>query len=171
MNKLLDADFSQVVKNAPLVAIDLLISNGNEILLGWRNNEPAKSTWFFPGGRIRKDESIAAAYKRIVQTELNLTVAVPVPAFVGVTEAIYDAAFDGSATRTHYVTLNYQLRLLELPTPDGQHLHFKWFRLEDALVTPEVHANVKRVLAQAHSAIFNPCGYTFPLLCPSIDTN
>jgi colanic acid biosynthesis protein WcaH len=40
--------------------------------MGWRENEPAKRTWFVPGGRIRKDEKIADAFERIIRTETGL---------------------------------------------------------------------------------------------------
>ena len=49
--------YIEVVKNTPLVSIDLIIEDteGN-ILLGYRLNSPAKHTWFVPGGVIRKNE-------------------------------------------------------------------------------------------------------------------
>jgi colanic acid biosynthesis protein WcaH len=61
-----------MVKNMPLIAIDLLVENEKgEYLLGWRSNPPAQSCWFVPGGRIRKNESLASAFIRITQTELG----------------------------------------------------------------------------------------------------
>ncbi len=46
---LLSSDFRNVVKNTPLVSIDLVIADPSEaILMGWRENEPAKGTWFVP---------------------------------------------------------------------------------------------------------------------------
>jgi colanic acid biosynthesis protein WcaH len=37
-------DLIEVIKKTPLVAIDLIIKNNlNEVLLGLRNNEPAKN--------------------------------------------------------------------------------------------------------------------------------
>ncbi|WP_082016616.1 NUDIX domain-containing protein [Cupriavidus sp. IDO] len=38
-----------------------------------RRNPPAQDSWFVPGGRIRKDEPIAAALRRLLQEELGLT--------------------------------------------------------------------------------------------------
>jgi hypothetical protein len=41
---------------APLVSIDLIIrDNADRVLLGLRNNEPAKGYFFVPGGIILKD--------------------------------------------------------------------------------------------------------------------
>ena len=35
----------------------IIINRKKEVLLGKRTNEPAKNTWFVPGGCIRKNES------------------------------------------------------------------------------------------------------------------
>jgi colanic acid biosynthesis protein WcaH len=40
--------------------------------MGWRGNDPARGTWFVPGGRIRKNEKIADAFERIIRTETGL---------------------------------------------------------------------------------------------------
>ena len=70
MKMLSKEDFISIVKNTPLVSIDLVIENKEgEILLGWRNNQPAKGYWFVPGGRIRKDENFRKAFNRILKTE------------------------------------------------------------------------------------------------------
>ena len=46
-------EFAQVVRNAPLVAIDLIIRDPEQrVLVGLRMNEPAKGKWFVPGGTI-----------------------------------------------------------------------------------------------------------------------
>ena len=36
-----------------MITIDLCITNNEKILLGKRNNPPAKNFYFVPGGRIR----------------------------------------------------------------------------------------------------------------------
>ena len=62
--KLNHDDFVEVVKKTPLVSIDLIVENDrNEVLLGFRKNEPAKNYWFVPGGRILKNERIAEAFE------------------------------------------------------------------------------------------------------------
>ena len=65
----LDKDtFSTVIENAPLISIDLVVKNSEDkILLGQRVNKPAKNSWFVPGGRIYKDESIEQAFQRITK--------------------------------------------------------------------------------------------------------
>ena len=57
------SDLNTVIRLAPLVAIDLIIRDPQDrILLGLRNNEPAKGYFFVPGGIILKDEPLAEAF-------------------------------------------------------------------------------------------------------------
>ena len=58
-----DKEFREIIKNAPLVSIDLIVKNREgKILLGLRINKPAQNTWFVPGGRIRKDETLDSVF-------------------------------------------------------------------------------------------------------------
>jgi colanic acid biosynthesis protein WcaH len=67
-----DADFHTLVRLAPLISIDFIIRNPRwEILLGLRNNAPAKGSYFVPGGIILKNERLADAFKRILKRETN----------------------------------------------------------------------------------------------------
>ncbi|WP_370701703.1 NUDIX domain-containing protein [Thauera phenylacetica] len=45
---------------------------GPELLLGLRNNSPAKGWWFTPGGRIRKNEPLYDAQCRVAKDEIGL---------------------------------------------------------------------------------------------------
>jgi colanic acid biosynthesis protein WcaH len=65
--------FATVVASAPLVSIDLLVADGRgRLLVGRRVNEPARGTWFVPGGRIAKqDGDLSTALSAIVAEELG----------------------------------------------------------------------------------------------------
>ena len=66
-------DFHSVVRLAPLVSIDFIIRNARgEVLLGLRNNEPAKGFYCVPGGIILKQERLHEAFARILK-RANLT--------------------------------------------------------------------------------------------------
>lgn len=66
-------DFMTVVRLTPLISIDLIVTDGNRrVLVGHRRNRPAQGTWFVPGGRVDKDESLDAAFKRVVSNELGV---------------------------------------------------------------------------------------------------
>ena len=65
-------DLAAVVAKAPLVSLDLIIENSSgKILVGMRNNEPARGFFFIPGGRILKNERVADAFERIVGAALR----------------------------------------------------------------------------------------------------
>ena len=42
--------------------------------MGFRNNSPAKGTFFVPGGRVFKHESMGAAVERVMKDEVNVEV-------------------------------------------------------------------------------------------------
>ncbi len=106
-------EFSNVIKNTPLVAIDLCIVKGNELLLGKRINAPAKNFFFVPGGRILKSEPKEIALKRILKNELGLTFKDKKEnclKSLGCYEHFYDDNFfDNKTFGTHYVVLAYCL--------------------------------------------------------------
>jgi colanic acid biosynthesis protein WcaH len=87
-------DFIEVVKKTPLVSIDLIIKNNlDQVLLGLRNNEPAKGFWFVPGGRILKNELIAEAFERITEEELGISLAYRDSIFFGSIRAFIQREF------------------------------------------------------------------------------
>lgn len=146
---MLDAKtFQTIVELTPLVSVDLVIIRGGcEVLLGLRNNRPAQAYWFVPGGRIAKDERMAAALERVAQKELGLGAAlaagdIPIRA-MGAFEHFYDDCFAGDmGVSTHYVTLGYHLAAapsFALPRADDQHAALRWWPIAEALASPEVH--------------------------------
>jgi colanic acid biosynthesis protein WcaH len=86
------SDFHSVVWLAPLVSIDLIIRNARGyVLLGLRNNEPAKGLFFVPGGIIRKQERLHEAFARILKRETNYDAPLEDARLLGVYEYFYDA--------------------------------------------------------------------------------
>src|SRR5438067_1704323 len=104
-------DFLALVEHAPLVSIDLIVRDSDgQVLLGFRRNEPAKNSWFVPGGRIYKDERIEAAFQRISSTELGHSQAIEDAHFLGVFQHFYSTNFaENGKFGTHYVVLAYEL--------------------------------------------------------------
>lgn len=138
--------FRTIVQNTPLVSIDLVIKNAqNQVLLGKRNNRPAQGYWFVPGGRIRKNETLAQAFKRLTCTELEQEFSLDESCFLGMFEHLYpDSVFD-SEISTHYIVLGYQLIVdISLDTiPLDQHHKYQWFAINDLLNDAHVHENTK----------------------------
>ena len=107
--------FEVVIRSTPLVSIDIILKNTiGEVLLGKRNNRPAKGNWFVPGGRVLKDEPLDVAFKRLIQNELALKEEVS-SKFRGVYQHFYDDNFLGNNFATHYVVLAYEVNFNDEP--------------------------------------------------------
>ncbi len=87
------ARFAGIVRDTPLISIDLIVSYQDKFLFGRRCNEPAKDYWFVPGGRIRKDERISKAFYRLTNIELGTHLPISGAEFQGVYEHHYDTNF------------------------------------------------------------------------------
>src|SRR6516165_5855991 len=140
-------EFAQVVRNTPLVAIDLIIRNPDQgVLVGLRTNEPAKGKWFVPGGVVRKYERLADVFARIVKAEVGLEASIDDAKFVGVYEHLYDNnVFGENGCGTHYVVLAHELNLDHRPSivSDQQHSGFRWMTLAELISSPDVHQNTR----------------------------
>ena len=135
----------EVIKLTPLVSIDLVLRDQeSRILMGKRNNEPAKGFWFVPGGRIYKDEKLKDALCRICQTELGPNISPDSFSFREVYEHLYDTNFaEESDVSTHYIVLAYEAvtHMPDLVRSDDQHSEMKWFSETEAIKDAAVHAN------------------------------
>ncbi len=124
--------FKTVIKNTPLVSIDLCLICNGQILLGKRRNEPLKGIWFTPGGRIHKNETWQDALLRIAESELGLS-GISVEEFELM--CVWDHFYGNSAVdqdlSTHYVNLPHYAEFKSKPdiTLDDQHGEFQWFDL------------------------------------------
>ena len=141
--------FQTVVASTPLVAIDLVVRNGRgEVFLGLRVNRPAYGFWFVPGGRIRKNESLDSAFRRITQDELGCPFERATARLLGVFEHFYeDSVFAnaGFGPDTHYVVLSYCLELDDstLQPPAEQHQQYRWWPQDELRFSSRVHENTR----------------------------
>lgn len=139
--------FRKLIEIAPLVAVDLVVSDGKgRILLGRRVNEPARGLLFVPGGRIYKGESLDDAFRRISTSELGAVgYERPTrPRVLGVYTHVYDTnALGIPGVSTHYVVIACHLEATEeLQLPSEQHSETRWVspaELADAEVRLQVH--------------------------------
>jgi len=142
-----DDDFAHIVRFAPLVSIDLIIRDPEgRVLLGLRTNEPAKDTYFVPGGIIRKNETIQEAFTRILNAETGLRVTFDDARFIGVFEHFYETnRFGHRDFGTHYVVLAYELSLKaeQAIVMDSQHRDFQWLPGEKINSAANIHPNTK----------------------------
>lgn len=143
--------FTTVIKNTPLVSIDLVVKNKHgQALLGQRLNKPAKGFWFVPGGRILKDESMADAFKRLTLDELGQVFTIEQAKLLGPFDHFYnDHVFSDDCSDefgTHYIAIAYVLtldtELKQLPL-NIQHGNYLWFTIDDLLQSDNVHQHTK----------------------------
>ena len=136
-----------MIRLTPLVAIDLIVrSIEDRVLVGRRINEPAKGLLFVPGSRISKNETRAAAFKRVSLQELGLEVQIEQARFIGVYEHIYPTnRFGKPGFGTHYIVLAHELQLDLDPAalPTDQHGEYLWLTAAELLSSAEVHENTK----------------------------
>ncbi len=140
-------DLRSVVRLAPLVSIDLVIRSAqNRVLLGLRENEPAKGFFFVPGGMIRKGERLHEAFARILHDETHCAARFEDAALLGVYEHFYDAnRFGETGYGTHYVALGYAIGLADTAglRADSQHSELGWWDETALLAAESVHHNAK----------------------------
>jgi colanic acid biosynthesis protein WcaH len=140
-------ELAQVVRNTPLVSIDLIIRDPDQrVLVGLRTNAPAKGKWFVPGGVVRKYERLVDAFARIVKAEIGLDASIDDAKFVGVYEHLYDDnVFGEEGFGTHYVVLAHQLNVDHQPPimSDRQHSGFRWMTPTELISSPDVHPNTR----------------------------
>jgi len=138
-------EFLRAVQTMPLVSVDLIIRDGEgKVLLGKRQNAPAKGFWFVPGGRIRKGERISAALTRVALAELG-TVLEDLRLH-GVYDHLYEDNFaEIAGIATQYVAVAFHCRLPAGSTIvlDPQHSEVRWADVREICNDSSVHENTR----------------------------
>lgn len=148
-------EFKQVVKSTPLVSIDLIVKRPDgRVLLGKRVNRPAQGYWFVPGGRIIKDETLEAAFVRLLKVELGADSSSVSVKSLGLYQHFYTDNFSCDVFTTHYIVLAYEVSLANKSDkfPSGQHCEYEWFSEGDILVNTEVHKYTKSYFRSGRQA-------------------
>lgn len=136
--------FSTVIENTPLTSIDLIVKNSQgQVLLGKRVNKPALNSWFVPGGRIYKDETLNDAFSRIVKEELGISLTREQSIYYGLYEHFYDDNVFGNKFSTHYIVLAHEIYLDSVPILNDQHSSYQWFDVDMLLIDNNVYSYTK----------------------------
>jgi colanic acid biosynthesis protein WcaH len=145
--KLDDELFAKLIQIAPLVAIDIVVRDSEgKVLLARRRDEPAKNSYFVPGGRIWKNETLRSAFERILKSEIGYDAKLDSARLIGAYDHIYpNNRFGQSGYGTHYVVLAYELVLqgnisIDL---DANHASYQWLDEASLMRMPDVHPFVK----------------------------
>ena len=138
--------FKSVVKNTPLVSIDLCLIYDGKMLLGKRANEPLRGKWFTPGGRILKNEPWLECMRRVAYAELGLVVE-DLSSFtlMGVWDHFYENSVMDENISTHYVNLPHYCIFERRPIlfKDQQHTEFQWFDMTEIAGENGFHDHMK----------------------------
>lgn len=137
-------EYLNIIKNTQINSVDMIIfNNEGEVLLGKRNNEPAKNSWFVPGGKIKKFETLQEATKRKSKEELGIELNYEKE--LGVYYHNYLNNFVNDNFGTNFIvfavtmTIHKTINLQE----DDQHNELRWWNINDLLKSNEVHNYTK----------------------------
>jgi len=145
-------DFEFIIKNTPLISIDLCVTNNNKLLIGKRLNEPAKYYYFVPGGRIYKNETINEAIIRICEQEIGIKkhmYKIEDLELLGIYEHFYTQNFfEKDHYNTHYIVMAYQINLNNIDSINkqnifSQHSDLKWISVENYIAKRGEEINFK----------------------------
>jgi colanic acid biosynthesis protein WcaH len=103
-----EEEWATIVRNVPIVSVDLLVRTPEGVLLVERTNRPAKGEWFVPGGRVHKGERLIEAVHRVAREELG--VEVEIGERLGAYEHLYDDAEVEGVGGKHYLANGFLVR-------------------------------------------------------------
>jgi len=134
---------------APVVAVGVIIRQGDRIALVRRDKEPSKGLWTFPGGAIELGESLADAARREALEETCLDVD------LGEVATVIDSIVrdDTGQVRYHYVIVDYHARPLGGTLRPGTDVSdARWAGLadlDDLQMTEKAEALTRKLLADS----------------------
>lgn len=138
-----DAEWEAIVANVPLVSVDLVVRHDGGLLLGRRENEPAKGEWFVPGGTVLKNERLTETVQRVATTELGCEVRILDE--LGAFEHFYDSSDVEGVETKHYVAHAFVVETTGPITPDDQHAELRVFDPPFDKLHPYVARYVKQL--------------------------
>ena len=150
--------YYNIISQTTLTSTDLILYYNGKILLGYRNNEPAKNYWFTPGNRTGKMETLQQGFDRLINNELGLDNSI-IPfentKLVGVYDHIYNNNFRDEKFGTHYIVscFLYQLDKKVYINHDKQHSDIKWFCISEIENNKEVHQYVKNYIPNLNNLL------------------
>lgn len=98
MERLDEVTYTRFLELMPVCCVDAVIHTRKNFLLIKRLQEPAKGEWWFPGGRMLKNETAVEAVIRKTMEETGLEVVVE--KLIGVYDTMFDTCHFGIPVHT-----------------------------------------------------------------------
>lgn len=120
--------YREIHARLPIVCVDMVVHDGRgRFLLVRRANEPERGKWWFSGGRLLKNERLAAAARRKLREELGALGRVEKQ--IGVYEYSRPKGYFPGMT-SHAICIVYKVRLSRRSAVrlDSQSADVRWFR-------------------------------------------
>ena len=132
--------YNDILKNMPIICVDGIILKDGNILFLKRNNEPEKDKWWFPGGRIYKNEKLSNAIIRKIKQEISCDV--EIVKLIGFTETIFDTGPNN--IQVHTINFTYLLKIEGDITIDSDHSEYIWTQnYEELNLNSEIYKILK----------------------------
>ena len=154
-------EYLQAVSLTQLVSIDILVIYGGKLLVGERTNDPAKGSFFVPGGKVYKNEYLKEALERISENEIGIRLTSRQVALSGIYDHIYENNFRDASCGTHYVCITCLFELDGVEKVNvveaamlNQHQCVEWLDTNRILNHSKVHTNVKNYFDNASTNKF-----------------
>ncbi len=143
-HKINNTEYKKIIENIPICCVDVVICHSDKILLVYRNTEPAKNEWWFPGGRVYKNEKLEDAAIRKAYEEVGIKV--QIVKMIGVYETLFNKGpFDDLKSGVHTVNIYFLVK----PTSenfkikiDNTSSDYRWIDT----IEENLHPYVKKVL-------------------------
>lgn len=147
-------DYQKILDNIPLVCVDLVIRQGNKVLLIKRENRPCLGVYWIQGGRLSKNEAPEACGIRKTAIELQIPEdKIKIVDYLGTFSSEFQDSEQGSASHTVNITYLAEIEDGVSLSFDENHSDAQWFMIDGTIPenlkgSYEHHPYIKEVLSR-----------------------
>ena len=123
-NYIVEEKYQEIIKLIPIFCIDFLIRNEDRILLIKRKEEPLKDIYWFPGGRLRLNETIEELTIRILKNEVGKVF--NDYKLIGFSNYIFNNFENSRAIHTPTLIFEIEVDKIFKPILDEKHSDYIW---------------------------------------------
>ena len=119
-----DDQYNYILKNMPVFCVDWLIRCDDKYLLLQRTQQPLKGRYWHIGGRLRMDETVTQAARRLQEREIGRYCGVG--DIIGFSNYFFPKDEDARATHTPAITYLVDVDETFTPTPSETECNYIW---------------------------------------------